>query len=556
MSGPSARAARAVAWAAACLVATAAESATAGTGPAPVSPDHRLPSAPFAIGPHETTACLPCHGLPGFFVADSTGRRMRLLTVDPGTIRASAHGRVACGDCHPEIVKYPHELGSARPRVACDAGCHARDETGADYRHTRQAGEFRESVHRGGLSGEQPASPGCADCHGGGDPHAVTSKPAGWNRAAHVERCAPCHDDAPVMRAAEVEPAAVASWRESFHARAIRFGSERAATCQHCHGVHLVRAPEDTASTVHPSHLAATCGQQDCHAGARMRFAMSGASHLALRVRRDPALAAAAFGFGVVGSAIVLVLAAAVALDALRRARVRAQTMPLDRRLVARLSLAQRLQHLALVIAFTVLAVTGLPLRFPGAEPLAGIYRLLGGLEAARDAHRFAGALLAAAGLAHLVYALVLLVRARFDVRRAWPMLPAREDLHDARELLRYQLGRRTDPPTFDRHPFRSKIHYFAVLWGLPVMVASGLVLGFPVALGNRLPDAAIGIAFLAHRDEALAAIAIVACWHLYLVHVAPWPHHRFRTWFDGRITRGRWLAEHGREAARAGEKP
>lgn len=545
--------------AAAIALAGLCAAAVAAAGPAPASPDHRLPPGPLAFEPRATDACLPCHGLPGFFVADSTGRRMRLLTVDADAFRASAHGKLACTDCHPEIVRYPHEVAATRARVACDAACHARDAEGREYRHAAQVAEYRAGVHRAGLERADSASPDCAYCHGGGDPHAIGADPDRWSRAEHVARCAPCHDDRALMRAAKVEPDAVASWRESFHARAIRFGSDRAATCQHCHGVHLVRAPDDTASTVHPAHLPRTCGQQDCHEGARLNFAMSGANHLALRARREPALAATALLFGGAGLGIVLLLGAAVALDALRRAGDRGAPWPEPvpgEPLVARLSLVQRLQHLALVTAFVVLVATGLPLRFPDSDTLAALYRALGGLEGARRAHHAGGALLAAAGLAHAVYAIALLVRARFDVRRAWPLLPAREDFRDARELLRWQLRLRPDRPTFDRHPFRNKLHYFAVLWGLPVMTLSGFVLAFPVALGNRLPDVAIGMAFLAHRDEALAAIAIVVVWHLYLVHVAPRPHHRFRTWLDGRITRGRWLAEHGREAARSGERP
>lgn len=549
--------ARRGAWLAIGLAGLLGAPGGAGASPfrPPSAPDYRFPPGPIAFGPRETGRCFPCHGMPGFFVSDSAGRRARLLTVDSTAFRASAHAGIACTDCHPEIVKYPHDVSATRVRVACDAACHTRDARGAEYRHTVPADEFRAGVHRGGATGEDPASPTCAYCHGGGDPHAVARDPDRWSRAGHVARCASCHDDRALMRKAEVDPGAVASWRESFHARAIRFGSARAATCQHCHGVHLVRAPDDTASMVHPSRLARTCGQQDCHAGVRMNFALSGASHLGLRARREPVLAATSFVFGTVGATIVLVLGLAVALDALRRVGGRPEPPAPGQPLVARLSPAQRLQHGALVAGFVALAVTGLPLRFPDVEPLAALYRALGGLEGARVAHRAAGALLAAAGLAHAIYAVALLVRARFDVRRAWPMLPAREDLGDARELVRYQLRRRSDPPTFDRHPFRSKIHYFAVLWGLPVMVASGAVLAFPVALGNRLPDVAIGIAHLAHRDEALAAIAVVVVWHLYLVHVAPRPHHRFLTWLDGRITRARWLAEHGREARRAGER-
>jgi cytochrome b subunit of formate dehydrogenase len=198
-----------------------------------------------------------------------------------------------------------------------------------------------------------------------------------------------------------------------------------------------------------------------------------------------------------------------------------------------------------LACTFVVLAVTGLPLRFADAAPAAALYRALGGLAGARAAHRAAGLALGVVALVHLGYAAVLLVRARFDVRRAWPLVPRRTDLHEWWQAALHDLGLRSEPPAYGRHRFREKIHYWAVAWGVPVMILSGVVLWFPVALGNHLPDAAIGAAFLAHGDEALVAVTVVVVWHLYQVHVAPRPHHRFMTWIDGRVTRGYQAAEH-----------
>jgi formate dehydrogenase gamma subunit len=219
--------------------------------------------------------------------------------------------------------------------------------------------------------------------------------------------------------------------------------------------------------------------------------------------------------------------------------------------LFERLSAAQRLQHGALVASFVALALTGLPLRFPEVPWLGAVVALVGGLRVARTIHRVAAVIMIADGLAHLVYAGVLLGRHRFDWRRAWPMLPNRKDARDFLHASRYYLGRADHLPEYERFGFREKFGYFAVFWGLPVMMLSGLVLWFPVFFGNRLPDLAIGMAFVAHSDEAILAILAIVVWHLYNVHVAPGRHHRFLTWLDGRITREEMIVAHPLEFER-----
>lgn len=235
-----------------------------------------------------------------------------------------------------------------------------------------------------------------------------------------------------------------------------------------------------------------------------------------------------------------------------RDERARAEREPLIRRL----SLAQRIQHWALVGSFIALALTGIPMRFPDFAPLARLYDALGGIAVARLVHRVGAVVMTLAALAHLVYALGLLARARGDVRKAWPMLPAWRDVSDWWETSMYYIGRRATLPAYDRHHYREKLHYFAVLWGVPVMVLSGLVLWFPIFFGNWLPDRALGMAYIAHSDEAILAVCVVILWHMYNVHVSPGAYHRFMTWIDGKITRQEWIIHHSLEAERTTGTP
>ena len=219
--------------------------------------------------------------------------------------------------------------------------------------------------------------------------------------------------------------------------------------------------------------------------------------------------------------------------------------MATESRSFERLTLFQRGQHLAMVISFTLLALTGLPMRFPENLALGHLYALFGGLVRARQIHRGAAIVMIADGVVHLAYLAALLIRTRFNVYDALPMLPTRKDVRDWWQTSLYYFGIRPELPPYDRFNFREKFDYFAVFWGLPVMMCSGLVLWFPVFFGNLLPDLAIPIAYIAHSDEAILAISAIVVWHFYNVHYSPDKFPMSWVWLTGRISEHDIQREH-----------
>jgi formate dehydrogenase subunit gamma len=224
---------------------------------------------------------------------------------------------------------------------------------------------------------------------------------------------------------------------------------------------------------------------------------------------------------------------------------------PRSGRSFQRLTLFQRVQHFVLLVTFVVLAATGLPLRFPDAAALRYVYALLGGLTVARTIHRIAAVTMIGDGLMHLVYLAVLLIKHKFRVREAWPMIPTLKDARDWWETSLYYFGLRDSLPGYDRFNFREKFDYFAVFWGLPVMMVSGLILWFPVILGNVLPDIAIPMAYIAHSDEAILAISAIVVWHFYNVHYNPDKFPMSWVWLTGRISEVEIRQEHPLEYER-----
>ncbi len=513
---------------------------------------YTLPGARQEFGAVERSRCLVCHGLPSFVARDSASGEALHLSVDSVAFGRSAHGALACTQCHPDVKAYPHVFtGGRRPDVGCDADCHARDAKGRPVRHADTVREYRESVHADGLRGE-PGQPDCAYCHGAGDPHAAGRVRDEFPPLARVQACASCHENRERMARDSVAVDAVASYRAGLHFAALRLGEAKAATCLDCHDTHGVRRARDPESTTHASRLAATCGRDGCHRGAGPRFAASGTDHMATLERRSAPVRAASAWFGWGGLAVMLAFALGVLLDVVRpvgRPRT-GEAAGADGTLVPRLPLVMRLQHGLLVASFTVLALTGLPIRFPASDAFRAWGTALGGWESLRVAHRVAAIAMGVALLAHLVWALARLVAARGNVARAWPILPVARDVREAGEALRYHVGGSDAPPAHGAHEFRAKVHYLAVLWGVPAMAATGLLLGWASSLAEALPARALAVALRLHADEALLAIGVVIVWHFYNVHFAPGRGLRFWTWLDGRVTALHQRRQHGAAAS------
>jgi hypothetical protein len=264
--------------------------------------------------PDDSRRCLTCHGMANLAVREAPSAPIHSFSVSAQTFAGSVHGKLSCQDCHGDVGPYPHQFQSGRVKVACAQQCHAPNRGGRPYSHAATVADFEASVHRSTTSGDPNDRPTCLSCHGVGDAHAI--QPARHQPArARMAMCVSCHDDRVRMVRNRVEADAVSSYKRSFHYKAIRFGAEHAAVCQDCHTVHRILGPSDPKSSVAPAALPATCGQSSCHLGARTSFAVSGANHLDLRVRREPILWAEEWLFWILTSGTMAMLVSGIVLD-------------------------------------------------------------------------------------------------------------------------------------------------------------------------------------------------------------------------------------------------
>ncbi len=210
-----------------------------------------------------------------------------------------------------------------------------------------------------------------------------------------------------------------------------------------------------------------------------------------------------------------------------------------------RFSLSDRVQHALMVVSFLVLVATGLPQKYIYANLpfLDELIDLMGGLEVVRLIHRGAATVLMVVTVYHL-----MALAQRVLVRRVpLHLLPRYQDLVDAVQAVRYNLGLARERPRCDRYTWEEKVEYWSLLWGTVVMIATGFMLWNPVATARVLPGEWIPAAQVIHGGEALLAILAVLVWHFYSVHL----RHFNRSMFSGRMGEPEMQEEHPLELER-----
>ncbi len=215
---------------------------------------------------------------------------------------------------------------------------------------------------------------------------------------------------------------------------------------------------------------------------------------------------------------------------------------------IVRFSARQRAEHFSIMILFTVLVITGFPQKYYEAAFSATLVHALGGVDATRLIHRIAGVLFALTIVAHLSVAIFQLATRRLS-RLA--IVPGKQDFRDALTTLRYYVGLSKQKALFDRYDYRQKFEYWGMVAGSMIMVVTGFILLFPVAIGSLIPGQLIPASQVAHSQEGLMAFLVVIVWHIYNAHLNPDVFPFDWSIFNGKISRHRMLEEHPLELAR-----
>ncbi len=251
--------------------------------------------------------CVLCHKFRGLSRIDENGK-FRLFYINENLFNKGPHKRIMCMDCHRDIKKIPHDPAK---KVECTVECHLTEPSGKQkFSHAPVAKVLEKSVHskydeNGKLKEYAEDYPSCKDCHEEplyrplsffkGEHAGVSRRGLSRCKTCHqtgdfaedfythvtsrlqktreskeiVEVCAKCHADKSLRKRHNLDEV-VLSYKETFHGKAVRFGSDETADCVDCHvvygeSVHSIESHESPTSAIHQDNVAATCRNEECH---------------------------------------------------------------------------------------------------------------------------------------------------------------------------------------------------------------------------------------------------------------------------------------------------
>jgi cytochrome b subunit of formate dehydrogenase len=217
-----------------------------------------------------------------------------------------------------------------------------------------------------------------------------------------------------------------------------------------------------------------------------------------------------------------------------------------------RLSVNQRVQHIILLISFSTLVLTGIPVRYSTSPVSGAIIRLLGGMEARGIIHRVAAVALVLLALYHGAYTLFT----REGRREFIALIPVPRDALDIWQQLKYYLGLSDTEPRYGRYNWIEKFEYLAVGWGTVVMAITGFMMWFPVKTMEYLPKWTMDVARVIHSYEALLAFLTILIWHLYHAHLRPDIFPANPVFLTGRVTEEQMIHHHPLEYEKVKNQP
>lgn len=419
--------------------------------------------------------------------------------------------------------------------------------------HTKIAELYKTSVHGVQVAKGNDDAPVCTSCHG---EHTIlgkkdpTSRTASTNVSAQV--CQPCHASVQLSNKYGLRSDRFRTFTDSYHGLASRGGSLTVAHCASCHGGHDIKSSKDSTSSVHKSNLKTTCGK--CHQGASEQFA-KGSVHISLTQQDEPVLYWVAMGYIILIALIIGGMLAHNLLDFVKKSKHnlmvrRGLIVPehAGQALYLRMSRNERVQHATLAISFVTLVITGFALKFPEAWWVAPLHRKVPGIFDLRSfVHRVAGVVMLLAGVFHLYY-IAMVPRGRQLVK---DLVPRPQDLRDAINMVKYNLGMRAERPKFDRFGYVEKAEYWALVWGNIVMVVTGFMLWFDNTFMNLLTKLGWDIARTVHYYEAWLATLAIIVWHFYFVIFNPDVYPINLAFWNGTLTEREMLDEHPLELQR-----
>ena len=190
-------------------------------------------------------------------------------------------------------------------------------------------------------------------------------------------------------------------------------------------------------------------------------------------------------------------------------------------------------QHVLMASSFTILAITGFALKFPDAGWVQLLHNI-GMSELIRSTiHRVAAVTMAVISVIQLFY-LLFTKNGRRDIMALMPTL---DDLKNAVQNMKFHLNLTDVRAKQGRFDYAEKAEYLALIWGVIVMGATGLVLWFPELFMSFMPTWLFETSEVIHYYEAWLATLAILVWHWFFVIYHPELYPINLTFMDGKTT-------------------
>ena len=207
----------------------------------------------YLLSGQSNTDCLMCHEDPAMSVIRQ-GKTISLF-VNEKTLENSVHKGIECTSCHPDaaVAEFPH------PEDLAPVDC--------GFCHDEAMKQYDMGIHGQALKLKALYAPDCKECHGSHDVLPPTNPKSLTYKMNIPMLCGKCHrEGAPVARTYNIsEHNILENYSESIHGAGLfKKGLVVTATCNDCHGNHLILPHTSPNSTIAPNNIAATC--MKCHA--------------------------------------------------------------------------------------------------------------------------------------------------------------------------------------------------------------------------------------------------------------------------------------------------
>jgi cytochrome b subunit of formate dehydrogenase len=466
---------------------------------------------------------------------------------------ASVHhfNEIQCADCHTGIHGLTAWKGNKKRVIQTCETCHP--EKGEKY---------SESVHGKGVLAGNVDSPDCTDCHGlRGSLHHIPNRKGEELKELHTEACAKCHADKKMMKRNRVFPVATQTYYESYHGKIEKLGYPMlVAGCSDCHRAHDILPANDPKSSISSGHLVETC--KKCHSQADANFVKFD-THASYRNPKKPIFywtflfMHGLLAFVFCGFWVHTFLWWRKDFWEQRALRAKGIFFPHlaspdeEGKIYRRFGSFEIWLHIAIIVSFMGLVLTGLPLEFSNAPWARGLIHLLGGSPTRGIIHRICAIMVFGAFGTVSVYIFYFLFFKKIQgnpnplQRFLGPdsLFPRWKDVKDIIGMFRWFFNR-GPMPRFDRWTYWEKFDFLAVFWGMLTIGLSGLMLWFRGFFSIFLPGWILNMATIVHSDEALLAAGFIFTVHFFNNHFRPSNFPINAVIFTGRLPKYKLIEE------------